>query len=124
MDANRTAERESLILRAVWMLVFFFAWQLAELLLVIYPVLWVVSIVAVVLLQLVLRLMKGQPDACLQAFGDSLSQYIAQIGRFGTFNTDHKPWPLSDWPTARPADLQAAPRSPSEPEPPRQEPAP
>ncbi|MEW6311617.1 MAG: DUF4389 domain-containing protein, partial [Pseudomonadota bacterium] len=33
MDANRTAERESLILRAVWMLVFFFAWQLAELLL-------------------------------------------------------------------------------------------
>ena len=113
MDANRTAERESLILRAVWMLVFFFAWQLAELLLL-----------AVVLLQLVLRLMKGRPDASLQAFGDSLSQYIAQIGRFGTFNTDHKPWPLSDWPTARPADLQAAPRSPSEHEPPRQEPAP
>lgn len=111
--SNRSVERESLILRVVWMLVFFFAWQLAELVLLL-----------VVVLQLVLRLLRGQPDASLQGFGDSLSQYIAQIGRFGTFNTEHKPWPLSEWPTPRPADLQAAPQPPVQPEPPRQEPTP
>ena len=110
MDANRTAERESLILRAVWMLVFFFAWQLAELLLL-----------AVVLLQLVLRLMKGQPDASLQAFGDSLSQYIAQIGRFGTFNTDEKPWPFADWPTPRAPEGETAHSIPPAPHPVRDE---
>jgi hypothetical protein len=35
----------------------------------------------------------------LLSFGDSLSQYVAQIGRFGTFNSDEKPWPFADWPT-------------------------
>jgi hypothetical protein len=59
-----------------------------------------------VVLQLVMRLVKGLPDPGLQAFGDSLSQYIAQIGRFATFNTERKPWPLSDWPTPRPADVE------------------
>lgn len=110
---NRSAERESLILRAVWMLLFFLVWQLAELVLLV-----------VVLLQLVVRLVKGQPDAGLQAFGDSLSQYIAQIGRFGTFNTDHKPWPLSDWPAPRAADIEPSSPSESPVEPKTQEPAP
>lgn len=87
---NRLQERESLILRLVWMLVFFFAWQLAELLLLL-----------VVLAQVALRLLNGQVNTDLQAFGDSLSQYIAQIGRFGCFSTEQKPWPLSDWPRPR-----------------------
>ena len=30
-QSNQATERESLILRAVWMLIFFFVWQLAEL---------------------------------------------------------------------------------------------
>jgi hypothetical protein len=34
-------------------------------------------------------------------FGDSLSQYVAQIGRFGCFHSDEKPWPFADWPTPR-----------------------
>lgn len=93
---NRNAERESLILRAIWMLVFFFVWQLAEL-----------ALLLVVVVQLLMRAIKGQVDESLQRFGDSLSQYVAQIGRFGTFNTDRKPWPMSDWPTARPADSDA-----------------
>lgn len=95
--SNRTAARESLILRIVWMLIFFLVWQLAELILL-----------AVAVLQLLLRLINGQPNESLQGFGDSLSQYAAQIGRFGTFNTDQKPWPMSDWPTPRPADLEHA----------------
>ena len=100
-QSNHGAERESLILRIVWMLLFFLVWQLAELVLLV-----------VVLLQLFLRVLKGQPDPSLQGLGDSLSQYIAQIGRFGTFNTEHKPWPLSDWPAPRAADLPSAPTAP------------
>lgn len=93
--SKSTGERESLALRAIWMLVFFFVWQLAEL----------VLLVAVVV-QMIQRCISGTPNRAMQEFGDSLSQYIAQIGRFGTFNTERKPWPLSDWPTPRPADLE------------------
>ncbi|HCL75748.1 lipase [Stutzerimonas xanthomarina] len=93
--SKSTAERESLVLRAIWMLVFFFVWQLAE-----------VVLLVVVVVQLIQRCISGEPNRTLQEFGDSLSQYIAQIGRFGTFNTERKPWPLSDWPTPRPADME------------------
>ena len=92
------ADRESLILRAIWMLVFFFVWQIAEVVLLI-----------VVVAQLVLHAISGKGSDSLQGLGDSLSQYVAQIGRFGTFNTDRKPWPMSDWPTPRPADRETPP---------------
>lgn len=91
-------DRESLIVRGVWMLVFFFVWQLAE-----------VVLLVVVVAQLVQRAANGRPGEGLQGFGDSLSQYVAQIGRFATFNTERKPWPMSDWPKPRPADLEMTP---------------
>ena len=113
-QSNQATDRESLILRAVWMLIFFFVWQLAELVLLV-----------VVVLQLVLRLVKGHPDASLQGFGDSLSQYVAQIGRFATFNTEQKPWPFADWPAPRPADVELTPPAPpAAPEQPKEGPAP
>lgn len=116
-QSNQTTDRESLILRVVWMLIFFFVWQLAEL-----------ALLVVVVLQLIMRLVKGHPDASLQGFGDSLSQYIAQIGRFATFNTERKPWPLSEWPTPRPADVELTqpvpPVSPGEPKDSQQGPTP
>jgi len=93
---KNTGERESLALRAIWMLVFFFVWQLAEL-----------ALLLVVVVQLIQRCITGKPNQAMQEFGDSLSQYIAEIGRFGTFNTERKPWPLSDWPAPRPADPEA-----------------
>ncbi len=109
--SQRSAERESLILRAVWMLVFFFVWQLAEL-----------ALLVVVAAQLILQAVKGKPNEALLELGDSLSQYVAQIGRFGTFNTDRKPWPMSDWPKPRPADRETVP--PVTPPPAEQEPQP
>ncbi len=87
-DAKQS--RQHLILRVLWMLLFLLVWQLAELLLL-----------GVVLLQLVLRLINGLPSRALMDFGDSLSQYLAQIGRFGCFHSDEKPWPFADWPTPR-----------------------
>lgn len=95
MKESRNADHEALLFRVLWTLVFFFVWQLAE-----------VALLAVVLLQLIMRLVNGAPSEALQAFGDSLSQYVAQIGRYATLNTDRKPWPMADWPTPRPADLE------------------
>lgn len=90
-------DREAIVLRVLWMLVFVLVWQVAQFLLG-----------ALVLVQLIYRLVYGAPNAGMMAFGDSLSQYLAQIGRFGSFHTENKPWPFSDWPTARPADGETA----------------
>ncbi len=86
-DASQQIERESLVVRIFWMLVFVLAWHVAEMLLVV-----------VVVLQLCCRLLQGKPNFDLLKFGDALSQYLAQIGRFGSFNTEEKPWPFADWP--------------------------
>lgn len=89
-DSPTPANYESLMLRVVWMLVFLLVWQLAQLVLG-----------GLVLGQLIFRLIYGAPNASLMNVGDSLSQYLAQIARFGTFHTEQKPWPFADWPTPR-----------------------
>jgi hypothetical protein len=61
----------------------------------------------VVLVQLIYRLIYGAPSASLMNFGDSLSQFLAQIGRFGSFHSDQKPWPFADWPTPRAPEGEA-----------------
>ncbi|WP_408005510.1 DUF4389 domain-containing protein [Pseudomonas huanghezhanensis] len=78
------------------MVVFVVVWQVAELVLAV-----------VVLVQLAYRLFYGAPSLSLMQFGDSLSQFLVQIGRFGTFHTDQKPWPFADWPTPRPPEGEA-----------------
>ncbi|MBU3054899.1 MULTISPECIES: DUF4389 domain-containing protein [Pseudomonas] len=103
-------QRESILLRILWMVIFTLVWQLAELLLG-----------AVVLLQLGYRLFYGAPSGSLMNFGDSLSQYLAQIGRFGTFHTDEKPWPFSDWPVPRAPEGEAPHDIPPAPSPVRDE---
>ncbi|KJK14353.1 DUF4389 domain-containing protein [Pseudomonas sp. BIGb0427] len=96
-DSSNQTQRESIILRVLWMLVFLVVWQLAELLLG-----------GLVLVQLIYRLIYGAPSASLMNFGDSLSQFLAQIGRFGSFHSDQKPWPFADWPTPRAPEGEAA----------------
>ncbi|WP_372874039.1 DUF4389 domain-containing protein [Pseudomonas sp.] len=109
-EEPKELERESILLRILWMVVFVIVWQLAELVLG-----------GVVLLQLGYRLFYGAPSASLLGFGDSLSQYLAQIGRFGTFNTEEKPWPFADWPTPQAAQGQAPHSVPPAPHPVRDE---
>lgn len=95
--AEKTIRRESLVLRIVWMLLFLLVWQIAVPLLAI-----------IVVAQLLYRLFFGAPSAHFMRFGDSLSQYLAQMGRFAVFNTDAKPWPVADWPQAHVANGEAA----------------
>lgn len=110
MNEAKDAARESILLRILWMLLFAVVWQLGELVLA-----------AVVVLQLGYRLFYGAPSAGLLSAGDSLSQYMAQIGRFGTFNSDEKPWPFAPWPKARPAQGEAPHQVPPAPHPLRDE---
>ncbi|MDP4567600.1 DUF4389 domain-containing protein [Pseudomonas sp. LPH60] len=109
-DTNSEAKYESILLRVLWMLVFVMVWQLAQFLLG-----------ALVLVQLVYRLIYGAPNAGLMNFGDSLSQFLAQIGRFGSFHTEQKPWPFSDWPTPRAPEGEAPHSVPPAPHPVRDE---
>jgi hypothetical protein len=107
-DPQADLRRESLLLRILWMVIFVIVWQLAELILA-----------GVVLLQLGCRLVQGAPNRSLMDFGDSLSQYLAQIGRFGTFHSEIKPWPFADWPAPREPEVEAAPAAASAPVDPR-----
>lgn len=108
-DSKQAPQYESIVLRVLWMLVFLLVWQVAQLVLG-----------GVVLVQLIYRLAYGAPNAGLMNFGDSLSQYLAQIGRFGSFHTEQKPWPFDDWPAARAPEGEApyvAPTDAQEPRP-------
>ncbi|ARU88746.1 DUF4389 domain-containing protein [Pseudomonas sp. M30-35] len=109
-EKDTLIERESLLLRILWMVLFSVIWQAAVLLLGV-----------AVVVQLVYRLIYGAPSKAVLSFGDSLSQYLAQIGRFGTFNTDAKPWPFSDWPSPQAPQGEAAHSVPPAPHPVRDE---
>jgi len=96
LNESKLKQHESILLRILWMLLFIVVWQVAEIVLGV-----------VVLVQLVYRLFYGAPSLSMMSFGDSLSQFLAQIGRFGTFNTDQKPWPFADWPAPRAPEGEA-----------------
>ncbi|KIQ29309.1 MULTISPECIES: DUF4389 domain-containing protein [Pseudomonas syringae group] len=97
MNESNTQKNESIALRILWMLLFVIVWQVAE-----------VVLAGVVIVQLGYRLIYGAPSGSLMNFGDSLSQFLAQIGRFGTFHSDQKPWPFADWPTPCAPEGEAA----------------
>ena len=97
MNESNTQKNESIALRILWMLLFVIVWQVAE-----------VVRAGVGIVQLGYRLIYGAPSGSLMNFGDSLSQFLAQIGRFGTFHSDQKPWPFADWPTPRAPEGEAA----------------
>ncbi|AZF25898.1 DUF4389 domain-containing protein [Pseudomonas sp. R2-60-08W] len=96
-DSKAAPKYESIVLRILWMLVFALVWQVAQFVLG-----------ALVVVQLIYRLIYGAPNLSLMNVGDSLSQFLAQIGRFGSFHTEQKPWPFADWPTPRAPEGEAA----------------
>ncbi|HLU61675.1 MAG TPA: DUF4389 domain-containing protein [Gammaproteobacteria bacterium] len=65
-------------------------------------VLWVTSIVLgfVVVLQFLNVLFTGQTQPNLLKFGGSLAEFVRQIVAYLTFNSEYKPFPFGDWPTA------------------------
>ncbi|WP_426118904.1 DUF4389 domain-containing protein [Pseudomonas sp. DSP3-2-2] len=96
MNDSKLKQHESILLRVLWMVLFVLVWHVAE-----------VVLAGVVLVQLCYRLIYGAPSGGLMNFGDSLSQFLAQIGRYGTFHSDQKPWPFADWPAPRAPEGEA-----------------
>ncbi len=47
-------------------------------------------------------LLTRKANSPLQAFGQSLNNYIYQINQFLTVNSDKYPFPLSSWPDEKP----------------------
>ncbi len=50
------------------------------------------------LIQWVLVLFSGEPNARLKHFTRGLNRYAYQIMEFLNFNSEERPFPLSDWP--------------------------
>jgi hypothetical protein len=65
--------------------------------LVIYKIAGIVM-VAVALFQFVTKLLTGETNQRVRAFGQSLSLFILQIWRFLTFNSEELPFPFAAWP--------------------------
>ena len=52
-----------------------------------------------VVIQFVLVLINGKPNARLVSFGRSMGRYLQQSVNFLTFATEEIPFPFNDWPT-------------------------
>jgi hypothetical protein len=57
---------------------------------------WTLAVVT--LLQLVLRLVNGRPQAEVARFGAALGRYAREVIEFLTFVTEVLPYPFSPWP--------------------------
>ena len=90
---NLKSEREWL--RVLFMVLFWVCSRVAS---------FVVSIIALV--QIVFALVTRQENENLRRLGSSLSQYIAQIVNYLTYNSDDKPFPIADWPEPRDSERQ------------------
>jgi len=61
-------------------------------------------ITVLVIIQFVWALITGEANDKLREFGSCLSQYIYQMLRFLTYNSEEKPFPFADWPESEKQD--------------------
>ncbi len=78
-------------LRGLQMILFFIAWNIAEL---------IIALLAI--FQFVSALFTGSVNEPLLQFGKNTSKYVQEVFDFLTFNTEEKPFPFSDWPDEDP----------------------
>lgn len=80
-------------LRALYMLLFFIIYSVAEIILGL-----------VVLFQFFSVLITRSKNEKLLSLGQSLSTFIYQIMTYLTFNSETRPYPIGDWPMGTPAE--------------------
>ena len=56
-------------------------------------------VLIVTVIQFVIRLLNGAPNARLLSFGRSLGRYLNQIVTYLTFASEEIPFPFNDWPS-------------------------
>ena len=82
------------------------------------------AIAVVVLFQVILTVVTGSQNEPVREFGAQLANYLYQIVRYVTYNSDERPFPFSGWPDAdEPAAIPAGP-APTPPPPPSPGPEP
>ncbi|MDQ6981341.1 MAG: DUF4389 domain-containing protein [Ghiorsea sp.] len=96
-DMNTIVKNKSVWIRLLYMLLFAFLYSAAEFV-----------ILAVVVYQFLhVLLTGGDKDERVANLGSQLSVYVYQILQFQTFNTEDKPFPMSDWPAAKKLTAEA-----------------
>jgi uncharacterized protein DUF4389 len=73
--------------RGLYMLFYIVAYAVAETILTL-----------IIVFQFLAALITGRVNAPLQQFGANLTRYVFEIYQFATFNSEHHPFPFSDWP--------------------------
>lgn len=99
-EITENLKQQSTWMRGLYMLLFAVLYSLAEFVLI-----------AVVVLQFLLKLFTGETNPRLLKLGQSLASYIYQIIEFLTFNSDYQPYPFGAWPKKQPASLKHKPQN-------------
>lgn len=94
-EITKNLKQQSTWMRGLYMLLFAVLYSLAEFVLI-----------AVVVLQFLLKLFTGETNPRLLKLGQSLATYIYQIIEFLTFNSDYQPYPFGAWPKKQPTSLK------------------
>ena len=87
--SDASGNRRNIWMRGLFMLLMAFLLHLSG------TVLFVVTVI-----QFVIVLLNGTPNARLVSFGRSMGNYMRQIVNYLTFATEDIPFPFSEWPAA------------------------
>lgn len=85
--SESTQERDPLFLTALYMVLFYLIFVLAGYVLV-----------GIGILQMVVRLLSGEPQPELKRFGSSFGKYMSQIVDYISMKSKLKPYPFNEWP--------------------------
>ena len=80
-------EKDPLFMTALYMILFYLVFVLAGYVLI-----------GLGIIQVVVRLLSGQPQDELKRFGTSFGRYMSQIVDYISMKSDVKPYPFSEWP--------------------------
>lgn len=86
---DQATDPSSKWLRIAYMLLFALLYNVAEFVLL-----------ATAILQIAMAVFASGPNEQARRFGGQLAAYAGDCWRFLTYNSDHKPFPFSDWPSA------------------------
>lgn len=85
-DIKHNLQSKSIWMRFLYMILFAIFYGVAEL------------VLAVIVIFQFLVSFTGKTNDNLRDFGQSLAQYLYDVVRFLTYNTDDLPFPFADWP--------------------------
>lgn len=93
-DITENLKETSTWQRGLYMLIFAVLYSVAE-----------VVLVAIVVIQFLLKLITGETNPRLLKLGQGIATYIYQIAQYVTFNSDYLVYPFGAWPKGEPSEL-------------------